>query len=163
MREKKKCKGVNYYPDIDECAFAQLDYCEIIDLEQMLCYCIGYFNKSTLVLWHQPQCLSSWADVSGCCVLTVMNSVDRDTQHGALMRLIIKYDLLLKKKQFLDVQRNCESKGESHWNDKEEKIVDCESNANELLSKVTCAQSKRQKERKRSAVVHRHLLIQGAS
>lgn len=97
---KKKCKGVNYYPDIDECAFAQLDYCEIIDLEQMLCYCIGYFNKSTLVLWHQPQCLSSWADVSGCCVLTVMNSVDRDTQHGALMRLIIKYDLLLKKNNF---------------------------------------------------------------
>lgn len=97
---KKKCKGVNYYPDIDECAFAQLDYCEIIDLEQMLCYCVGYFNKSTLVLWHQPQCLSSWADVSGCCVLTVMNSVDRDTQHGALMRLIIKYDLLLKKNNF---------------------------------------------------------------
>lgn len=36
-------------PGIDKCASALLDSCKIIDLEQMICYCIEYFNKSHLL------------------------------------------------------------------------------------------------------------------
>lgn len=37
-------------PDIDKCAYASLDSSKIIDLEQMLCYFIEYFNKSSTIL-----------------------------------------------------------------------------------------------------------------
>lgn len=45
-------------PDVDKCAPAKLDYGEIINLEQLLCYCIEYFNKSHFVLcdWSHGVC-----------------------------------------------------------------------------------------------------------
>lgn len=68
---------------------------EIVDSEQMLCYCVGCFNKSTLVLWHQPQCLSSWADESGCCDLTVINVgiVMHDAVHQSDLKIVVLWDM----------------------------------------------------------------------
>ena len=45
-------------PDVDKCAPAKLDYGEIINLEQLLCYCIEHFNKSHFVLcdWSHGVC-----------------------------------------------------------------------------------------------------------
>lgn len=36
-----------YYADIDKCAFAWLDYGEIMEREQMF-HCMSYFNNSVL-------------------------------------------------------------------------------------------------------------------
>lgn len=48
-----------YCADVDKCAFAQLEYGETIDLEQML-NCLRLFNKS--VLWNEPPCPGGHSD-----------------------------------------------------------------------------------------------------